>query len=186
MRAFDYAMRGIETAYPQMRPELARDPGAAVLAFDRAQDVDLLYAAMSSLGFAIGNAKQDAAMLARLPEVEALLGRGLALDETWNAGAMHEFAVSWYAVRPGLFDRSALERHYARALDLSRGTRAGLFVAYAEAVPVRDQDRRRFEALLDRALAVDLEARPDERLQNALAQRRATWLRTQTAVLFVE
>lgn len=186
MRSFDYAVRAIDVAYPGTRAALVRDPPGAVRAVRHPADVDLLYAAMSSLGLAIGNAKQDAAMLARLPEVEALLGRALDLDESWNAGAVHAFAVEWYAARPGAFDRAAIERHYARALALSQGTRAGLFVAYAEAVAVREQDRRAFERLLDRALAVDLDARPDERLQNALAQRRAGWLRTQADLLFVE
>jgi len=53
-------------------------------------------------------------------------------------------------------------------------------------VTVRDQDRRGFEKLLDAAAAVDLDARPDERLQNALAQQRAAWLRTQEDLLFIE
>jgi predicted anti-sigma-YlaC factor YlaD len=186
LRAFDYAMRGIEIRHPGLRIELARDPTRAIRAMDNVQDVDLLHAAMAALGVAIGNAKQDAAMLARLPEVEAMLGQALALDEAWNAGALHEFGVSWYAARPGLFDRAALERHYARALMLSQGTRAGLFVAYAEGVSIREQDRRQFDALLDRALAVDPEARPEERLQNSLARQRALWLRTQTDQLFVD
>jgi len=186
MRSFGYAMRAIELDYPGMSERLAREPAVAVRSIERADDVDLLYAAMASLGLAIGNAKQDAAMLARLPEVEALLRQGLALDEAWNDGALHEFAVTWNAVRPGVFDRAVLERHYARALALSRGTRAGLYVAYAEGVTVRDQDRRRFEKLLDAAAAVDLDARPDERLQNALAQQRAAWLRTQEDLLFIE
>jgi TRAP transporter T-component len=185
-RSFDYAMRAVEIAYPGVTSRLARDPAGAARTVDRAQDVELLHAAMASLGLAIGNAKQDAAMLARLPEVEALLGQGLALDEAWNAGALHEFAVAWYAARPGLFDRAAVERHYARALALSRGTRAGLYVAYAEGAIVRDQDRRRFEALLDEAIAVDPDARPEERLQNALAKRRAQWLRGQAELLFVD
>lgn len=186
MRAFDYAMRGIEISHPGLRSELARDPVRGIRAVDNVQEVDLLHAAMAALGVAIGNAKQSAAMLARLPEVEAMLAQALALDEAWNAGALHEFGVSWYAARPGLFDRAALERHYARALMLSQGTRAGLFVAYAEGVSVRDQDRRQFEAVLDRALAIDLEARPEERLQNSLARQRALWLRTQTDQLFLE
>ena len=73
-----------------------------------------------------------------------------------------------------------------RALALSRGTRAALFVAYAEAVAVREQDRVLFESLLARALAVDPEARPQEQLQNALAKRRAQWLAARADRLFVE
>jgi len=186
LRAFDYAVRGLELGYPGFGGELARDPARAVRVIDDAGELDFLYAATAALGLAIGMAKQDAAMLARVPEVDAMLARGLALDEAWNAGALHEFAVSWCAARPAASDRRAVERHYARALELSQGTRAGLFVAYAEGVSVREQNRRQFQDLLDRALAVDLDRRPDERLQNSLAQRRALWLRTQVDLLFLE
>lgn len=170
LRSFDYAMRALETGYPDLRAGLARDPAHAVQKVADPNDVESLHAAMAALGVAIGHARRDAVMLARLPEVDALLGRSLALDEAWNTGALHEFAVVWYGARPGAFDRAAVDRHYARALALSRGTRAALFVAYAEGVSVRAQDRPAFDALLDRALAVDLEARPEERLQNAQAQ----------------
>jgi len=186
MRAHGYAMRGLEVRHPGLAAQLAADPGATVLAVADAQDVDLLHAAAASLGLAIGHAKGDAAMLARLPEVDALLARALALDETWNDGALHELAVTWRAARPGPLDRAVVDAHYARALALSRGTRAALFVAYAEAVAVREQDRALFESVLARALAVDPEARPQERLQNALAKRRAQWLAARVDRLFVE
>lgn len=186
MRAHGYAMRGLEVRHPGLAARLATDPGAAVLAVADAQDVDLLHVAAASLGLAIGHAKGDAAMLARLPEVDALLARAIVLDERWNDGALHELAVSWRAARPGVLDRTAVDAHYARALALSRGTRAALFVAYAEAVAVREQDRALFESLLARALAVDPGARPQEQLQNALAKRRAQWLAARADQLFVE
>ena len=186
MRAHGYAVRGLEVRHPGLAARLATDANAALLAVSDARDVELLHAAAASLGLAIGHAKGDAAMLVRLPEVDALLARALALDEGWNEGALHELAVSWRAARPGSLDRAAVDAHYARALALSGGTRAALFVAYAEAVAVREQDRLLFESLLARALAVDPEVRPQEQLQNALAKRRAQWLAGHTERLFVE
>jgi hypothetical protein len=186
MRAFGYATRGLETRHRGLGARLAADPAGSVQVVDDARDVDLLHAAAASLALAIGNAKRDASMLARLPEVDALLARALALDEAWNEGALHELAVTWRAARPGAFERVPVDAHFARALVLSRGTRAALFVAYAEAVAVREQDRHLFESLVGRALAVDIEARPNERLQNALAQRRALWLAGLADRLFAE
>ena len=186
MRAHGYAMRGLEIRHPGLAARLATDPDAAVLVVSDAHDVDLLHVAAASLGLAIGHAKGEAAMLARLPEVDALLARAIALDDGWNEGALHELAVTWRAARPGPLDRAVVDAHYARALALSRGTRAALFVAYAEAVAVREQDRALFESLLARALAVDPEARPQEQLQNALAKRRAQWLAALADRLFVE
>ena len=53
-----------------------------------------------------------------------------------------------------------------------------------EAVAVPNQDREAFEALMDKALAVDTEADPRNRLMNVLAQRRARWLREREDELF--
>ena len=186
LRSHGYALRGLELRHPGLAAGVAADADAALRAVTDARDVDLLYVAAASLAVAIGNAKADAALLARLPEVDALLARALALDEAWNDGALHELAVSWQAARPGFGDRRAIDVHYERALALSRGTRAALFVAYAEAVAVRDQDRKLFDSLVARALAVDAEARPQERLQDALAKARARWLAGQADHLFVE
>jgi len=189
LRALDYALRGLELDTPGLRAGLAADPARAVRAIgevDTETDVALLYASAASLGLAISTARQDAVMLARIPEVDALLGRALTLDEAWNAGTLHEFAISWSAARPGIPNRAAVNAHYARALELSRGRRAGVYVAYAEAMAVPTQNRAAFRSLLDRALAVDLEADPDSRLLNALAQRRARWLLGRIDYLFVE
>ena len=189
IRAFDYALRGLEVDHPGFRKALAAAPEKAVATVGNPRsvaDVDLLYAAAAALAGAIGTAKQDATMLARLAEVDALLTRALALDESWNVGALHEFATTWYAARPGIRDREKIQWHYARAVALSEGKRAGPHVAYAEGVAIADQNRKEFEASLKRALAVDLDADPNSRLLNALAQRRAHWLRSRTKELFLE
>ena len=119
----------------------------------------------------------DAALLARLPEVEALLDRALALDEAWDDGALHEFKVIVAGSQPGRSgDAAVIKRHYARALELSKGASAGLFVAYAEAVSLPAQDRAEFQSMLERALAVDPDQQPPNRLATLVSQRRARWL----------
>jgi predicted anti-sigma-YlaC factor YlaD len=56
----------------------------------------------------------------------------------------------------------------------------------AETVSVQKQDRAEFQSLLNRALAVDPDARPEWRLENILMQRRARWLLAQVDELFAE
>ena len=188
LRAFGYALRGLETRTPGFGEALARQPEPAVAEIDgeTAQNVDFLYWSASALGLAISVSKNDTAMLARLPEVEALLRRALALDEAFEEGALHEFALVWAAAAPGRRDEAAIERHYQRALALSGGRRASLFVAYAMATTVPAQDRARFGELMDRALAIDPDADPDRRLLTVVAQRRAAWLLSRADELFLE
>lgn len=178
-RALRNGFRALEHSYPGVEHKLLRNPSSAFTPVPpkrAAQDVPLLYWTAAALGLAISVSKDDAAMLARLPEVDALLERALAIDEDWESGALHEFKVILAGTRPGPPDRAAIDRHYQRALQLSKGTSAGLYVSYAESVAVPAQDRPLFELMLRNALAVDPEQVPKERLGTALAHRRARWL----------
>jgi predicted anti-sigma-YlaC factor YlaD len=89
------------------------------------------------------------------------------------------------AAKPGDPDVEAITKHYERALQLSGGQRAGLFVAYAEAVAIPSQKREQFQELIERALAIDPDSRPSDRLANLLAQRRARWLLSRVDELFL-
>jgi predicted anti-sigma-YlaC factor YlaD len=186
LRAHAYASRALQVDYPGIGAALLEDPRTAVLEVgDRPQrDVETLYWMAAALGLAISEAKDDPSLLARIPEVEALLNRALSLDEAWDEGMLHEFAVGVGGATGA--DTAEIQRHYRRALELSGGKRAGLFVSYAEAVALPQQDRAAFVALLERALAVDLHAYPNERLRNILAQRRARWLLSRLDELFLE
>lgn len=182
------ALRAREQSYPGFADTLSSQPEVAARMVGMGaddQDVALLYWTAACLGLAISVSKRQPAMLARLPEVEALLDRALELDESWNAGALHEFKIIWAAARPGGGEPGEFRDHYERALALSKGQRASVYVAYAEAVALPRQDRTAFVALLEKALAVDPDADPEHRLLNLIAQRRARWLLEHLDALFL-
>lgn len=187
LRAHGYSLRALETDYPGIGPMLLQNPDEAVLAVSGSSDenVAALYWTAAALGLAISVSRNEASLLARLPEVEALLGHALELDDAWNAGALHEFSISLAAAQSMRVNPAALQDHYDRALQLSNGNRAGLHIAFAEAVAIPAQDRSRFVGLLERALAVDVDAEPNERLLNLIAQERAQWLLGRVDELFL-
>jgi hypothetical protein len=177
LRAHEYARRALALDYPALAAELAADPAAAVATIEdgRPHDVATLYWTAATLGLAISASRNEPALLARLPEVEALLDRALALDESWEQGALHEFAISLAGAGTGPVDEQAAETHYRRALELAAGTRAGPYLAYAEVVAIPRQDRERFTGLMEQALAVDVNREPDQRLLNVIGQQHAQW-----------
>jgi predicted anti-sigma-YlaC factor YlaD len=71
-------------------------------------------------------------------------------------------------------------------MELSGGKMAGPLVALAETVSVHQQNRKEFQSLLGQALAIDVNSKPEWRLNNLVAQRRARWLLKRTDQLFVE
>ena len=101
--------------------------------------------------------------------------RALTLDESFDAGAIHEFFVTYEGSRPG-GDFDAARAHYQRACELSAGNRASVHLALAESVSVQQQDEEEFRALVQRALAVNPNSVSEWRVANTLARRRAIWL----------
>ena len=177
LRARDYGLRGIEVRHPYFGKALRQNPTAALRAA-RSNDVALLYWTAASWGAAISISKDNPDLVADLPMVEALIDRAVALDETFDHGALHVFLISLETARPGGQGDPAAraKRHFERALELSGQNQVAPLVAYAEAVCVKKQDRTQFKSLLDRALAVNPDAAPQSRLVTLVLQRRARWL----------
>ena len=164
-RALRYCLRGLDRHYEGFAAELVATPERAVSRFEprRAdRDLPLIYWTAAALGLGISVSPGSAAMLARLPEVEALLERALGLDESWNNGALHEFKVTFAGAVPGETDYEEIQSHYDRALLLTGGQSAGLHVAYAEAVSVPTQNGPEFREMMEKALAVDPRRRSGE------------------------
>lgn len=188
MRARDYALRALELRAPGIGRRLRDDAAAAVAGLQK-DDVPVMYWTATPWILAISLSKDDPETVADLPIVEALVDRALALDEGWNGGALHGFLVGYDMIRPGLSRDEAMARakkHLDRAVELSAGQMAAPFVSFAESVSVPTENLAEFNALIDRALSIDVDGRPEWRLQNILAQRRALWLRSRVGDLFIE
>ena len=176
LRARDYGLRGLQERYPGLPGRLrqAKDLDKALLVVEK-EDVPLLYWTAGAWALAIANGKGDMQLVAELPAPVAMMRRGIALDESWDAGAFHEFFVTWDGSRSEA-EGGGLARartHLDRALQLSGGKKLGVLVNWAETVLVQKQDRVEFTRILNQVLAADVDAAPQYRLANVLAQRRA-------------
>lgn len=186
LRARDYGLRGLELAHPGFSTQLRQDPRATVRRASAA-DVPLLYWTAAAWGSAITLAKDDADLLSDLPVMEALIDRATELEADFAAGALHGFLIAYEMARPiGAGEPEQRARHhFKRALALTDGQHAGPLVTFAESVHVPRQNRAEFEALLHRALAIDVNARPEWRLTNLVLQRRSRWLLGRSDELFL-
>ena len=186
-RARDYGLRGLAAERPGFERRLREDARRAAAEIPAA-DVALLYWTAASWGALIGVSKAEPDVLGELPIVEALIDRALALDESFERGAIHTFLIGYEGVRQGAsgdpVERS--RRHFARAMELSGGQEAAPLLALAEAVSVPQQRRAEFEALLKQALQIDSAQASALRLANLVAQRRARWLLSRTDHLFTD
>ena len=186
-RALGYGLRGLEEIQSGLQGSLRSDPNAALARF-RKKDVPQLYWTAMAWGAAIALNKTDIELGADLPQVELLMRRALKLDEGYGQGAIYDFFIVYDGGRPAAAGGS-VERartSLAQALKLSGGQRAAPLVSFAETVDVGLQDRAEFEKLLNQALEININALPEQRLANVIAQRRARWLLGRMDRLFLE
>jgi predicted anti-sigma-YlaC factor YlaD len=186
LRARDYGLRALDVAHPGFAAQLGRDPRSAA-ATTKASDVPALYWTAVSWAAAISLSKDDARLIADLPKVEAMIDRALALEESWDGGAIHGFLITFEMGRAtGEGDPAErARRHFDRAVDLSGGRSAGPFLSYAESVCIEREDRAQFEQLVRRALAINPDDDPPTRLANLVAQRHARRLLGRIDKLFL-
>jgi hypothetical protein len=149
------------------------------------RDLGEIYWTALAWGGALSLADNPLLRLGEVGTVRALLMRALAIDETWELGALHEAIIPLEGL-PLLLGGSAARarKHFDRAVALSNGQSAFAYLALASSVAQPAKDRGEFERLLRAALAVDVSRRPALRLANLIAQKRARFLLSRIDRLF--
>ncbi len=181
LRGRDYCLKALELRHPGLRAGLeAGDPAALqkALAKTGPQDVPYLYWTAASWMGGFSAEPFDMEMLLTLSRPLDLMARAFQLEEGYGKGAIHEFYISVYGSLPVSLGGSQEKArfHFSRAVELSGGLTAGPYVALATSVSIPTQNSGEFRDLLGRALAIDLDSSPENRLVNLLSQRKARWL----------
>jgi predicted anti-sigma-YlaC factor YlaD len=186
VRARDYCLRAMDVRFPGIRAELSKDP-AAGLKRAKKSDVDLLYWTAASWGSAISLGVDKPDLVIDLPTVRAIAERALALDASWNNGAIHEMMITLDSLPEAIGGSADRARgHFKRAVEIQKGRTPGPYVALALGVSVPAQNVEEFKKLLDAALAIDPQANPGTQLVTLITQRRARALLDQVDLLFVK
>jgi predicted anti-sigma-YlaC factor YlaD len=184
LRGRDYCLRALELRYSGIRDRLVADPVPALDKVVR-EDVPLLYWSAASWGAAISLAIDQPDIVIDLPVVRALAERALALDEIWDRGSLHELMISIDSLPEALGGSPDRAReHFNRAVALQEGLSPGPYVALATGVAVPLQARAEFESLLKKALEIDPDKDPSNRLAILITQRRARALLDQIDARF--
>ena len=178
LRGRNYAIRALELRHPDFSASLKGKELDAVLAKMTKADVPYLYWAAAGWAAAYAINPFDFALSVTINEPIAMMHRALALDPTFQQGAIQEFFVSYYAAAPESLGGSQekAKESYQKALELSKGKRASVFVAYAQSIAVPEHNRKGFVDALKKALAIDPNADPNTRLETIVTQQKAKWL----------
>lgn len=187
LRARDYGLRGLGFVDEASLTQLRLEP-RSVLSGIGSENMETLYWTGVAWSAAIALGKDQPALIADLPVVDAIVERATALDPDFDYGGLQTFLISYEMGRPSGGDEAVqiANEHFLRAVELSSGQRAAPYVAMAESVSITLSQRQAFEDLLAQALAIDANTRLEWRLANLVMQRRARWLMAHSDTFFME
>ena len=150
------------------------------------QHISNLYWTAASIGGLIKAGKGSPETIVLLPQVGLLLDTALKLDSSWGNGSIYTALIS-YTMAEFQVSKAKKEKvkfYFEEAVRLSNGTDAGTFVAYAESVSIKNQDKNEFIQLLNKAVEITSTDDEEINLQNIIARNRAKWLLLRTDELF--
>jgi predicted anti-sigma-YlaC factor YlaD len=205
LRGRGYIFDALELRYPGFFQAALSGELAEQLKRTGGEDVPALYWAASGWMGAISASNMDFEMVVDLPRAVALMTRALELEPGYGDGALHGLFIQLYGSVSNygmMYGSGALgeyversleayysrqespletreeraEFHFRRAVELSDGLSASPYVSFAQTFPVQNQEPERYRRLLQRALAVDVDRRPEERMLNIISRRKARWL----------
>lgn len=141
------------------------------------KQLDALYAYAVGWLSNLQATSEDWGAVADLPRVEAVLERALALDETYEHGAIHGYLGILGALRPPALGGKPDEAraHFERAIELSGGKDLSIKVEYARRYARLVFDQELHDRLLTDVLNSPTEA-PKLTLFNVLAKKEAEGL----------
>jgi predicted anti-sigma-YlaC factor YlaD len=187
LRGRGYVMQGLEERRHGFQQALDQKGAEAALALVKKSDIDYLFWTGASWLGAFGSDPFDFSLILTIPRAISLLTKVAEWDDGYGRGAVHELLISFYGSAPAdLGGGTDLARQsFDKAVRYSKGLKAGPYVALASTVCVQTQNYNEFKDLLNKALAIDVNADPADRLENTINQRHAKWLLDHADDLFL-
>lgn len=186
LRARNYCLQALDNVESGLSKRLTREPKDALRPLVN-EHKDLIFWTAASWGSAISSGLDQPFIVIDLPSVRAIFELLLEVDESYGDGSLHDAMIALESVPEamgGSVERA--EAHYKRSLELSKNTRVGTHLSWAWLILLPAQDRDGFEETIRKAMAVNLNKRPDERLANTVNRRFAEFLRDGADDLFLD
>lgn len=173
--------RAIADALNKTADELK--PALATLSKD---DVPAVFWTAVGWGSLISFSLTDPSAVADLPKVTALMEFVLERDSTYFYGGAHFFLGTLEGTRPKMFggNPESSREHFERCLNINHRQFLMTYIYYARSYAVQTQNQELFEHCLAIVDSTSLDVLPAARLSNAIAKRKAQFLRTKLHDLF--
>ncbi len=177
LRGRDILLDSLDRKYPGFRKNLDQRKFEQALQSMKKDDVRHLYWAGAGWMGAFAIDPFDMKLGLTLPGAAALMECVLKLDKNFGEGAIHDFYILYYGSLPDYMggDFKKAREHFKKSVENAERKSASPYLSLATTVSVKEQDVEEYSRLLKKALEIDPDADPDNRLVNILNQRKARW-----------
>lgn len=181
-RGYNKILSALDTAYPGFTQAINSDNEEkieAMLKKCKLYDTEALHWAGAGILAAFALDPLDIQSLQTVQGARLMLEKVCSLDPDYSDGATWEILTKFYASAPdslgGNIEKA--EKAYKKALELSQGKSPSIHVTYALSFCVPKQDSNGFDEAIEKALAVNPELDPNNKLAISISQRYAKWLK---------
>jgi len=178
LRGRSYILRALQIRHKGFTNAVNKNNMESALKLMDKQDVPYLYWGGLAWMGAFTTDPFDFELSISKTKAVSMLQKVLDMDESYSDGAVHNFFITYYGSLPpemGGSDKKARE-HFKRSVELSKGLSASPYVSLATAVSIKNQNIKEFKELLQKALDINVNKKPEIRLANILDQRKAKWM----------
>jgi predicted anti-sigma-YlaC factor YlaD len=177
LRGRDLVLKALDLRYPDFLAELAKPEFKAVFKKFKKEDVPCLYWAAAGWMAAFALDTFDMELSVTKDRAVALMQKVLELDEEYNMGAGHDFFIAFYGAQVSSIKNAeeTARQHFKRALEISKGLNPSPYVSLATTLCIQKQTAAEFLELLDKALAINPDKNPQNRLAIIITQKKAYW-----------
>jgi len=187
LRGRDYGLRVLKENH-RFAASLTKniDEFRAALRTLSKNDVPTVFWTAAAWGGYINTTLTEPAALADIPRVEAMMQHVAEQDSSFFFGGAHIFLGTIYGGRPRLLggDPEKARQHFEQALRIGNGKFLLTHVYYARSYAVQVQDSELFDRLLTTVDTTSVDILPEVRLTNAIAKKKAQFLRSRMSIYF--
>lgn len=181
-RGYNKILSALDTAYPGFTEAINSDNPEkieAMLKKCKSYDTEALHWAGAGILAAFSLDPLDIQSLQSVQGAVLMLEKVCRLDPGYSGGATWEILAKFYASAPdslgGGIEKA--EKAYKKAIELSQGKSPSIYVTYALSFCVPKQDSKGFDEAIEKALAINPELDPNNKLVISISQRYAGWLK---------
>ncbi|UTY32514.1 TRAP transporter TatT component family protein [Treponema putidum] len=181
-RGYNKILSALDIAYPGFTEAINSDNTEkieAMLKNCKPYDTEALHWAGAGILAAFSLDPLDIQSLQAVQGARLMLEKVCSLDPDYSEGAVWEILAKFYASAPdslgGNIEKAEIA--YKNALELAGGKSPSIYVTYALSFCVPRQDGKGFDEAIEKALAINPESDPANKLAISISQRYAKWLK---------